>query len=937
MRNIIKLILFFSIISLPSFVAAQETQGGETDILNEEVNLGIGTQTRRNVIAGVSTVSGDQIRKNSTTSPSLALYGMIPGLIVEDKTGEFGNFTPNFFIRGRATMGSASNVPIVMVDGFERNIDDLAMDDIESITVLKDAAATAIYGMRGANGVILVNTKRGHEGRIRFTVDFEQGFQTAYRIPDFVNSATYAQMYNQALTNDGFDPKYSQADINGYMAGNSLSYPDEQWQKSLVKSIAPSTEVNATARGGNKIACYYVSLGYAHNNGLFDRTDEESDKYSTTAKYDRMNFRTNLDIVAIDHLDFKIDVSGMITERNAPRYGSADIWNKLYTAPQNEFPMYLPNGNLGGTAAYSSNPMGYLNNSGYRKIQDRFINTNMSVEYHLQGALKGFSVGARYAYDNGWYTRQLFSKTFAVQELLGMNNDGTPLYSSAIGTNSQISYGIGADEQSRRESFEGFATYKKVFNERHDVSAIVTYHQDKITTDSSEPIGTQYIAGRVSYALENKYLADVSLSYSGSEAFSKDNRFALFPAVSLGWIMSDESFMKQFKAVNYLKIRTSAGVVGNSSLGSGARFSYRYTSSTTSGNYYFGTTPGGLVGRTPGRIANPDMKPEKAFKFDFGAETLLFNALHVSANYFFENRYDILSDRGTEISSTLGTSMANINAGRTHTHGIEVGLGYSKQLNKDWSVYSNLNFVWFKDQVKEKLETALPDNSTYQYHVGHTVGSTLGLVALGLFQSQEEIDNSPTQMFGNYQPGDIKYKDVNGDGVVDDYDRVYDNGYSIPNVDMGWTLGASWKNFDISALFHLQMGKDIYLGDASSLTWPLNSGSYRMTQWVADQNPWTVENAATANYPRLSTVTSTNNFRRSSYWIENGDRLRLRQLEIGYTLPQHISKKVALSNVRFYMRGMNLFSLDHIKFVDPAAMSGDPMLRSYYIGFNVKI
>lgn len=962
MRNIIQFIAFLCVLSLPCAVSAQQSKaqgttpdknskaasgsttlskGGEelvsSDLLSEQVDLGLDFQERRTVTAGVSTVSGDRMRKNSVANPSLALYGLVPGLIVEDKTGEFGNFSPNFFIRGRGTMGSASNIPLVFVDGFERSMDDLALDDIESVSVLKDASATAIYGMRGANGVILIDTKRGKQGKIRFNVDFEQGFQTAYRIPEFVNSGTFAQLYNQALKNDGLAPKYDQTAIDGYMTGNSTYYPDNQWQKLLVKDMAPSTEANLSASGGNKIARYYVSLGYTHNTGLFDRTDEESDKYTTEAKYDRINFRTNLDIVAIDNLDFKVDVAGMITERNMPKNATDLIWNRLYRYPQHEFPMFLPNGRLGGTAAFPDNPMGYINNSGYRKVQDRFVNTNMSAEYHLQGTLKGLSLGVRYAYDNGWWVRQLYDKTFAVQEVMGQNADGTPIYSSLIGTDKQISYGIGNDNQSRRESFEGFLKYGKVFNNRHNFHATVLYHQDKLATDASEPLGTQYIAGRLSYALDGKYLADVSASYSGSESFAKENRFALFPAVSLGWILSEENFLKDSKAVNFLKLRTSAGIVGNSNLGSDARFSYRYTTSTSSNNYYFGTSPGGLVGRKPGRIANPNMKPEKAFKFDLGGEALLFNSLNVSLNYFFENRYDILINRSAEISSTLGISMANINAGKTYTHGIEAGISYSKQLGTDWSVYSNLNFVWFKDEVKEKMETALPENSTYQYHVGHTIGSNLGLVALGLFQNQEEIDNSPTQMFGHYQPGDIKYKDMNGDGVIDDYDRVYDDGYTIPNMDLGWTLGTSWKNFDVSALFHAQLGKDIYLGDAATLAWTFNGDNYRITQWVADRNPWTPETASISRYPRLSTIGSTNNYRRSSYWMVNGDQVRLRQLEVGYTLPNRVARNIGLAGVRFYLRGMNLFSLDHIKFTDPAALGKDPLLRSYYIGFNVKI
>lgn len=898
--------------------------GPEENPLDVKVNLGYGFQKRRNVTSAVSTVLGDELCKNSVTAPSLSLYGMLPGLVVEEKTGEFGSYTPNFFIRGRATMGSASNVPIVLIDGFERDIDDLLLGDIASVTVLKDAAATAIYGMRGANGVILIDTKRGREGRVKFDVAFEQGFQTPYRMPEFVSSDKFVQYYNQALRNDDMEPKYDE----------SLAYPDNQWQKELVRSFAPSSELKLSANGGNRIARYYVSLGYMRNKGLFDRGDEESDKYTTEPHYDRINFRTNLDVVAIRNLDIKLDAAGQIVERNMPRQASSSIWDMMWKYPQHEFPMFLPNGNLGGTAAFQSNVFGYLNNSGYRKIQDRFIHTRMSGEYHFQQALKGLSIGASYAYDNAWNVTQTFTKTFAVQEILGYDDAGTPIYSDLIGKNSSISYGIGNDTQSRRENFEAFVRYGRSFGD-HEVNAVVLYHQDKLVTDASEPIGTQYIAAHAGYSYKSKYLADVALSYSGSEAFARKHRFAVFPAVSLGWILSEENFLKRSGNVNFLKLRASVGVVGNSDLGANERFAYRYTSSAIGNNYYFGISPDGVTGRKPTRLPNPDMEPEKSLKADVGIDAQFFRSFNVSAGYFFEKRYGILTSQSAEISSVIGTTLPNINAGKTHTHGLELSASYSKELGRGWSVMAGLNLLWYKNEVKEKLETVLPENSVYQYHVGHTVGSTLGLIAEGIFQSQEEIDSSPIQQFGPVQPGDIKYRDVNKDGFVDDYDRVYDNGYNTPNLDMSLSLGVAWKGLDLSALLHYQDGKDIYLGDAATLFWPIRSNINRMTKWVADRQPWTEQTAASARYPRLTTVGSSNNYRRSSFWMVDGQQMRVRRIELGYTLPGQMTRKIAISKLRVFVRAMNPFLLDHLKTVDPAAMAGEPMLRSYYLGCNI--
>ena len=753
------------ILSHPDYITATAFAKAGTNVLSmeknpldDDIDVGHGRRSRRDLTSSVSTVGGDLLTRNSALYPAQALYGLIPGLIVEDKTGEFGTFNPNMFIRGRATMGAASNTPLILVDGWERSLDDVVLEDIASVAVLKDASATAIYGMKGANGVILVDTKRGRNGRIRFNVNLEQGFQTPYRVAEFVSSGEFAQYYNQALLNDGQPAKYSPDDIAGFKAGNSPYYPDNQWQEQLVRNMVPATNVKVSADGGNKFARYFVSAGYTRNQGLFEQGVKESDKYTTRASLDKVNFRTNLDIVAIDNFDLSVDVSGQIIENNSPYNSTGNIWNMLYRYPQNEFPMYLPNGRLGGTSAYQSNPMGYINHSGYKHATNRVVNSGISGEYHFQGVLKGLSVGARYAYDNIWHTVQSFSKKFAVQEILGQDPDGTPLYSDLLGQDTQLSYSIGNDSQVRHEHFEAFLRYKLLSrSERHALDAVAVYHQDKQYTNSSEPYGTQYLAARLNYAYKQRYLADLSVSYSGSEEFAEGNRFEWFPALSLGWILSEEKFLAGSKTLDFLKLRASVGLTGNANMGENNRFAYRYTTNGQTGNYYFGTTPTLSYGRRPGTLPNPNMKAEKSLKVDVAVEAQIWKSLFVSANYFYENRYDILISMADQISSILGATAPYINSGSTATHGIELQADYTKRLGRNWSVFTNLNFLYFKDKVLEMAEAPVPANSSYQYHRGYSVGSSLGLIALGLFQSQEEIDKSPRQTFSAVQPGDIKY------------------------------------------------------------------------------------------------------------------------------------------------------------------------------------
>ena len=907
----------------------------DANLLNEDIAVGYGFQKRSQVISGISSVSSDVIMRSSVSYPSYALYGILPGLVVEDQSERIGtDVAPNFFIRGKATFGNASNLPLVMVDGFIRDIDDVNINDIASVNVLKDAAATALYGMRGANGVVLIETKRGELGKPRYKIDFEQGFQTPVRIPGFVNSARYAQYYNEALNNDGMSPKYSLDQIEAFHRGRSIYTPDNQWQKELVRDITPTTKVNASATGGSNIARYYVSLGYRRDNGLFKYTDRFSEDYDTNPSNDRFFVKTNLDITAIENLDLKLDIGGQINTINLPRTDQSELWNSFYSYPQNEFPMLLPDGSLGGTASFPDNPYGKLNCSGYRKTLNRFIQSSLVGEYHMQGVLKGLSFGGKYAYDNQWIANEYWDRTFAINEITGRNEDNSPILVGR-GIDGELTYRHNNtdDSQRRRETIEGFVKYIRDFGCKHHLDATFIYHRDNLKTDNGTPYRNQYWAGRVNYNYQEKYLAELVLSYSGSEAFARKNRYEAYPAVAFGWVISKEGFLRNSKVVDFLKIRTSVGYSGNSELN--ARFTYRQQSTWYGDNYYFGETPNGYDGRALSTEANPNLRAEKALKYDAGIETQLFSSLYFSGGYFFERRYNILTDLGNQFSGVTGLAYPNINKGSTHTHGFELQLNYDKQISRDWTLWGDFSMLWYRNQIKSMLEMPLPEDSAYQYQTGHQIGATLGLIAQGIFQDQDEIDNNPVQQFGAVAPGDIRYKDVNGDGVVNDYDRVYSNGYSIPNTDIGLRLGAKFRNFDLFTFIHVQLGTEIYMGDASAVYWPFANNSYRVSEYVNGKTPWTLDRNAMADYPKLSTTTSANNYRRSSFWLVDGDRLRLKTFEIGYTLPERVASKLHMSSFRIYLRGMNLLTLDHLKDLDPAALTGMPMLRSYYIGCSI--
>ncbi len=900
---------------------------------NTMLSVAYGQFNSNAITSSISTVSGDILKKHTDNTVGESLYGMIPGLFVEEKSLEPGDSQLNMFIRGKSTFGSASNVPLVYIDGFERDLSTLTVEDIDKVSILKDAASCALYGDRGANGVILVTTKRGKEQKTKFNFTTEYGYQQPTKLPEFVSSSEYVKMYNQALDNDGLSNlKYSDEKIAGYENGNSYYFPNVDWIGEMVANSAPISKVNFSATGGDKNTKYYVNIGYLNNRGIYKGTEKYKD-YSTNINLDKYNFRTNLDLVVLKGLSVKMDVSGYISTKNAPNSTTSSIWNAMYEYPTHEFPVEVENGVLGGTPIYRSNPVGLLTEVGYDRISSRFIQTALQTQYDFDGNLKGLSIGGRYAYDNYYTITENNAKTFGVKEVLGQDSLGNPILSQIMGVNSSVpAFSISGQSQYKRNNFEVYTQYEKVFG-LNTLNAMIMYHQDKRYVDQYSPYANQLIGGRLHYGYDNTYFAEFSCSYSGSEVFAPKNRFTFYPTVSAAWVLTNENFLKEFKPIDYMKLHSSAGYVGNSSLGE--RFTYRQTYAST-GNVIFGkgnTTT--FYGLTEGTLPNEDLKPEKSFKFDAGLDARLFSSLTLNATYFFEKRSDILTTSGNQTSTIIGVALPNINAGETNVSGAEGSLVYSKQAN-DWGFTIGLNASYYKSVIKNIIEQPLPDNVSYQSQIGQPIGAVLGLQAIGFYQSEEEIANDPVKsQFGTVKPGDIKYKDQNGDNVINDYDRVYMSGLSLPNVDLGLTLGVNYKGFDVSAFFNAELGESIYLGDTPSLFWSLTNGSSRISQYVADRNPWTPASAETANYPRLTTQGSPNNYRLSDFWMVNGDRLRLKTLEVGYSLPTKTVKKVLLSSARFYLRGMNLFILDHLKGIDPAAMAGYPMMSSYHVGINV--
>ncbi len=880
------------------------------------------TTTNKELTASVSSISGAELEKNSVFAFSNTLYGRLAGLNVKQSNGDPGDDYASLLIRGKHTF-TGSNTPLVLVDGFERDFNTLSTDEVESVSVLKDAASTALYGMDGANGILMVTTKRGIAGKASVELKVETGQMAPTRIPEFYGSYDYARYYQMAQLNDGVlptDPKflYSDAKLQGYKDNpHSKAYPNVNWMNETIRDYAPSAKYILNFRGGNNIAKYFVNVGYESAEGIFKNTDhqaagDDSKSYSTNRDLSRINFRSNIDINITKRFTVQVDLSGRMVDINAPTKSSTDIFNNLYVFHPNVSEVNTEPGVYGGTNSYRNNPVAYINELGYKTIHKRFFQSNVVGKYDLSDLIQGLEVGMRATFDNFYTITDGFTKSYAVVDTLGTIY-GT---NTALTNLSSSSYN---ESELRSNNLEFFADYSKVVG-LNKIGAMVMYHQDNYITSNAFPDRRQTFSGKLSYSNSDKYFVNFAAQYGATENFMKGKRYGFFPAVSGAWILSGEQFMKDVKAINYLKLRASTGLVGNQNIG-GTRFGY-LTLYNTNG--------------TEKPIGNADLTWEKAYKTDIAVDVTMLNNINVGLCYFNEFRYDILNDASTFIPSFVGNTLSSTNYGQVNSKGLEATIATQQQYN-DWGYYAAANFTWLTNKVVRMKEATRAWD--YLYAQGHPVGQRFGLEAMGLFQTQDEINTAPVQTFGKVIQGSIRYKDQNDDKVInsDDYVAIGKDA-TVPDLNMGFNIGANYKGIYVDANFQAAVGRDVNLRDDTEGALYTVSALYNdknVSTFIT--NPWTPATAATANYPSLSIENAANNFQTSTYWLRNGNFLRLRTLEIGYKLPSKLISGLKLSSVNVYLRGMNVFTLDNIKYFDPEVMEGYPVMKSYNVGLSVKL
>ena len=937
--------------------------------LEETVIVGYGTQRKISNIGAQSSMKMEDI-KTPSASLTTTLAGRLAGVVAVQRTGEPGKDAADIWIRGISTPNTSS--PLVLVDGVERSFNDIDPEDIESLTTLKDASATAVYGVRGANGVILIKTKPGKVGKPTVSADYYESFTRFTKMVDLADGITYMNAANEAMRNDGIATKYTEDQIRNTIAGKDpYLYPNVDWLKEIFNDWGHNRRVNVNVRGGSEKVAYYASVSYFNETGM-TVTDKNIDTYDSKMKYSRYNFTTNLNIDVTPTTKVEIGAQGYLGEGNYPAISSADLYNAAMSISPVEYPkMFFVNGEafVPGTSTNNNfnNPYSQATRRGYDNLTKNQIYSNLRVTQNLDMLTKGLKLTAMYAFDvyNEIHVHQDRAESTYnfLDTSVPYDMNGQPILQRIYEGSNVLSY---KQETSgnKKTYLEASLNYDRTFNDDHRVSALFLFNQQskllypKGTLEDAIPYRMMGIAGRATYSWKDRYFAEFNIGYNGAENFSPKHRFGTFPAFGVGWVVSNEKFWQPLsKAVSFLKIRYTDGKVGNSEV-SDRRFMY-LDQMKENGDYGYKFGPNGTKwsGYETVNMA-VDLIWEESRKQDLGIDLKLFNDdLSIVFDLFKERRENILLKREHSIPSFLGynTSAPYGNIGIIENKGFDGTIEYNKRINKDWVIALRGNVTFNKDKW---IQGELPEQKyEWMNQYGHNINGVKGYVAEGLF-TQAEIDDmvrweslsdankaiTPkpfASQFGTVKAGDIKYKDLNNDGQIDAYDQTYISRGDVPTTVYGFGFTVGWKDLSVGMMFQGVAGAERVLNGSSVNPFNGGGGSGNLYSNIGDR--WTEENPdQNAFYPRLSygseTTSNINNFQKSTWWVRNMNFLRLKTLQISYNLPKPWVNKVHLKNAAVYVMGTNLFTLSRFKLWDPELNTDNgasyPNTTSYSVGIN---
>ena len=896
--------------------------------VKDEVELPFRKTIAREIVGATSTIDEDAISSSNQMNVLNILSGKAPGLNVSQVPTEPGRSATVLNIRG-LSRSATDNAPLIIIDGIERPLEDLTPEEIESITVLKDATSKILYGPKAVNGVLLVKTKRGIKYKRDRQFNIEFGAQTPVRMPEYLNSADYATMYNQARINDGLSPYYTQTDIDGYRMGtNPVLYPDVDFHKLCLNDHMSYRKAIAQFRGGNESAQYYVNATYAGYGGY-----EAVGKNNTSNKF---NLRVNLDYKVNDWLKAFVDIAGQM-EFYTTNYMSADkLFSRLSSHRPNAYPIKFSDPGNPGTEIYGAMENANLSSSreniyaemalgGSKENTVRKGQTNIGFDLSLDRYVKGLSAKAYVTFDV--YNYLVVGKNENFSSYRPIFNENSLIGKELLTVEKKVSDKSRiADQMYRNYGYFGQLSYDRTFQAKHQLkSDLVIFQSRRENLGSSQDDVNRTFALRTNYVYNKKWIAELDMAVMGSSRFTKGNRYGYFPTVGVAWIASEEKFLKDKEWLDFLKIKASTGLLGTDNYFDFFLFESRWN---TSQSTHFGPKLEEDVNTsTLVHVGNPDLTWEKSFEINIGAEASFLNCLTADFNYFNNYRYDILTPT-TSFSSINGGELMYRNYGSVRNQGVELALEYSGNIGKlHYSIGGNT--IWSK-AVYEKTDD-MEGLSSNRKKEGKPVDTRFGLIAEGLFKSGDEIAAHPVQDFGPVQIGDVKYENINNDHHINENDML-PIGNEYPRFQFGLNINLAYKGFELSLSGSGMAQYDIYLNN--SYYWMREDQKY--STFVKNYfNPSTGE----GKFPRLTTQQNQNNYRSSSLWMRSGNFFKLRDAMLSYSLPQNITNKMTLKQVKLFVRGSNLFTISSIKDLDPeyidAGVTGYPFFRSFTGGINV--
>ena len=925
----------------------------ETVGLDDVIVVGYGTQKKVTVTGAVTSVRGSELLKSPVPNLTSALVGRATGVMAIQNSGQPGADDVTLRIRGMGTLSSDAAQPLVLVDGIERSFSQLDANEIQTISVLKDASSTAVYGIRGANGVIIVTTKKGTDGRAVVSYSGNYSIQAPTRLPKFLDGYNFAKLYNEALINDNpaTTLTFTDAELQKFKdQSDPLFYPNTDWLKLVMKEYTPQTQHNVNITGGTKIAKYFVSLGYLNQEGLF-REFQSASGISNNNNYNRYNFRSNIDINVTPTTLVNFQLGGYSSVRHSSKgtessTGGLQIFNRLLdSAPTATVGIWEGKLITLDRSGVGRNAISETLANGFVDYMDNSLNINLGINQTLDMITKGLSVRAKIAYDNFYDRRRIFDRNVVTYTPLKVMDNGVE--TTVLRQNGEKADVVGDPATAFNRSRQFYMDWAVEYNNsigNHNIGALLLYNQKKKWYHGSSypgiPLGYQDWVGRVTYNYALRYMLEFNMGRNGSENFPVNNRFGWFPAISAGWVVTSEPMVEKLinkNILSYLKLRGSYGEVGNDRMGS-LRFMY-YPAEYIKGGYgVLGEDPVKYTSYVEGKLGNPDVSWEKSKKMDIAAEMKFFSdQLSLNIDYFTENRSNILTSKKTIPDYVAVTLQDAYNIGNVKNKGYEIEATWDGHI-KDFKYWINGNYSFARNKIlymDEALNTIFPNLN----RTGHRVGEQFGYVFDGFFNTPEEVSAAP-KYFGK-QPslGDTKYKDITKDGVIDQNDQQAIGNPAFPEISYGFSIGFSFKGFDLSTLFQGASNYSLQVRDRLYQPFATFGSALDITanRWYADSP----DNNANATFPKLSVAYGNpQNYYNSTLNTKDASYLRLKNMEFGYTFTKDQLVRFHLSSLRLFVSGQNLFTWDKLKIIDPEgnpnASMNYPQLKIFNVGCNLQ-